>query len=433
MRSKRSKHTPIPTYEIDNGHLVLERERVLLHELLKGSPYLQSYSSETRDWLRCQVLMNRLLASIVNGDMSFSTFRLADWLYRFIYPEPTLWRERLRFEKTGPYTRRLQKYFSKRWAAARSLCAALKEAEQFLLEPPKEIFAEKLHYTVKSQPPQPRNHPVVNELRRRLKPLESNVSVYVHGSMASGDYTVFSDVDDLVIIHCSSWASYKQFRRVIRLLERTAKLFQCVDPLQHHGHWVFLDFDLSCLDQTTMPLVVLDNANVIVGGHSIEAKVQNGTWGFASIMWAMAQEIRRDAQSMMRGRLNLYGLKNLISSISLLPALVFQLQGKMLDKKTAILRSEEIFSDQPLSAIRWTTEVRKVTCPGYGWVQTMRHLNRILPFRRSSLEKLARDYLPVLQAGQIPFLTEEVICGIFRLTDECTHQLEEILRNQKES
>jgi hypothetical protein len=170
-----------------------------------------------------------------------------------------------------------------------------------------------------------------------------------------------------------------------------------------------------------------------VGGYSIEAKVQKGNWGFASIMWAMAQEIRRDAQSMMRGRLNLYGLKNLISSISLLPALVFQLQGKMLDKKTAILRSEEIFSDQPLSAIRWTTEVRKVTCPGYGWVQTMRHLNRILPFRRSTLEKLARDYLPVLQAGQIPFLTEEVICGIFRLTDECTHQLEEILRNQKES
>ena len=426
MSSKIYENKLIPPYEIHHGYLVLEREKVLLHEIPKGALELQSYSSETRDWLRCQGLMRRLLTSIANGSMSFSAFRLADWLYRFIYPEPSLWRERVDLENPGPYTLRLKKCFSKGWAAVHGLYAALKEAEQFLLEPPKEIVAEKLHYTVKSQPSQPKKHPVVNAMRRSLRPVESDVSVYVHGSMATGDYTVFSDVDDLVIIHCSSWASYQQFRKVIRLLERTATLFQCVDPLQHHGHWIFLDFDLTCLDQTTMPLVVLDNADVIVGGNSIEANVRDGTWGFASIMWAIAQEVRRDALSMMRGRLNLHGLKNLISSISLLPALKFQVQGKMLDKKTAILKSDETFSDQALSAIRWTTEVRNGTCPGYRWVQTMRHFNRVLPFRRGTLEKLARDYLPTLQTQQIPLLNEDVILGIFRLTDECVLHLREI-------
>lgn len=429
MRTHIPGDNGIPDYRSANGYLLLRREEPLLGLFRRGFSELQFYSSETQDWLRCQRLLNRLLSKIVNGDKSFSVLSPSDWFYRFVWAEPRFWRETVRFDILGPYTKRLHKYFCKQSTTAHSLYASLKEAELFLLEPPQEIATETRHYRIDSLLPFT-SHPIVKKIHRTLESLETGISVYVHGSMATGDYTDFSDVDDLVIIHCSSWASYEQFQKVTRLLEKIARLFQCVDPLQHHGHWVFSDFDMTCLDQGTIPLVVLNKAIVAVGRPALEVKVRTSTWGFARVMWAIVQDVRRCVLSMIRGHLNIYGLKNLISSISLLPALSFQMRGSMLDKKTAIARSDEILSQEACAAVRWTTRVRETTISGHRWVQTMRYLNHVLPFRRGTLEKIARIWLPSLRPDQIPYLSGQLISSIFGLTDECTHYLSDILAKQ---
>ena len=398
-------------------------------EFQRESSELRCYSPKTQDWLHCQRALNRLVTMLVNGDTAFSKKRPIDWVYCFINPKPELWRGAYRFDSFGPYTRRLQRYLGGKWITLSDIYAALKESENFLLDPPTEIATEMRYWNVHKQSSHKANHPVIDQMCKILRPLREDLSVYVHGSMATGDHTPFSDVDDLVILHQNSWACYEHFRQVVLLLEKTTRLFQRFDPLQHHGHWVFLNFDMICLDQSTMPLVVLENAIVVVGPREGKANIRNEPRSFGRILWTIIQEVRRDALSLVQGKLNIYGLKNLISGISLLPALAFQVHGKFLDKKTAILRSDEMFSEQAILAIQWATKVREgwASCHGYGWVRIMRYINRTFPFRRIVLERIAKNYSPSVHPDQVPFLSEQIITDIFELTNECARQLQEVV------
>jgi len=412
-------------YKIEKGCISLEHEQPLIAAFQRGLSKLQSYSPEVQDWLSCQTLLNRLVAMLVNGDSAFSRKRPIDWVYRFLYPKPELWSGASQLSLSGSYTRRLQKYLTGKRVTVNSLYAALKEAEDFLLEPPAGVLTETQHCIVPEQPARQTIHPVVHEMRKMLLPLSDYISVYVHGSMATGDYTPFSDVDDLVILHQSSWESHKRFRQVAWLLEKTTTRFQRVDPLQHHGHWVFLDFDFACLDQSTMPLVVLKSAVRVVGRSEIEAEIRNHPWGFGRVLWAIIQEVRRDTLSLLRGTLNLYGLKNLVAGISILPPLTFQVHGRIIDKKTAILSSATIFSEQTFPALGWATKIREEwhSCPGYHWVERQKRLNPLLPARRRILEAIARNHSPRIELRQVPFLDEQTILAILKLTDEATEHL----------
>jgi len=406
-------------YKAEPGGLLRECERPLLARLRQPS----ARPAEEQDWLDCQRVLNRLTAMLVNGHGAFSRKRPLDWVYRFLWPAPGLWRGSARFEPVGPHTQRLLERLGPNGITFGSLYEALREAEAFLLEPPKQTSTEPRRYAVPDR--SPRCHPLVQALRERLVPVQDDVSVYVHGSMATGDYTPFSDVDDLVILHHSSWSSPARFREVVRCLEKAARLCQRTDPLQHHGHWVLLDFDLVCLNEGVMPLVVLEQAVRVAGRPEVTARVRKDLASFAPVLWHLIQEVRCDALVMLQGPVSLFQLKNLISSLSLLPALTFQVRGQTLDKKTAILRSGEIFSDQARPAVSWTTQIRAewATCPGSDCLAALGCLNRSLPFRRDALEDLARRFSPSLRPDQVPFLTDAVAAAIFHLTNESAAHL----------
>jgi len=419
----------ISQYIADGSNLLLAHEESLVPALQQESRQSQPYSPETNDWLFCQRLLNQFSSMALNGDLHLSKRCPTDWIYRFFYPEPTFWHAPSLSVPTGPYTRRIHKYIGGKKVSLHNLYAALKEAEQFLFEPPDEILTETRRCIIQESPPHPAFHPVVYDMRRILSHIGDDVSVYLHGSMATGDYTPFSDVDDLVIVHQTGWSSYARFREVVRRLETVATLFQRIDPLQHHGHWIYLDSDMACLDQSSLPLVVLNDSVIVVGRPEVTANLRLEDWGLRRILWDNIQDVRHNASAMARGKLNLYGLKNLVSGISLLPPLIFQINGKMLDKKTAILRSSNIFSDKALVALQWSTKLRETwaSCHGYMGLRMMGYLNCILPFRRNTLEAIARRCLPSLRTSQIPFLTDEVVKAIFQLSNECVNQLREVI------
>jgi predicted nucleotidyltransferase len=419
----------ISQYRADEGNLLLAHEESLVPALQQESRQSQPYSPETNDWLLCQRLLNQFSSMALNGDLHLSKRCPTDWIYRFFYPEPTFWHAPSLSVPTGPYTRRIHKYIGGKKVSLHNLYAALKEAEQFLFETPSEILTETRHCIIQEIPSHPAFHPVLYDMRRFLSHIGDDVSVYLHGSMATGDYTPFSDVDDLVIVHQTGWRSYGRFREVVRALETVATLFQRIDPLQHHGHWIYLDSDMACLDQSSLPLVVLNDSVIVVGRPEVTANLRLEDWGLRRVLWDTIQDIRHNASAMARGKLNLYGLKNLVSGISLLPPLVFQVNGKMLDKKTAILKSSNLFSDKALVGLQWSTKIRETwaSCHGYTGLWMMGYLNCILPFRRNTLEAIARRCLPSLRASQIPFLTDEVVKAIFQLSNECADQLREVI------
>ena len=415
----------VSPYKAEEGNLLFDGEESLFPTIQHEPPEWQLYSPETKNWLLCQKLINQFSSMAFNGDMKLLKRRPSDWIYRFVYPAPTFWHARALSLPAGPYTARIHKYFAGQTITLHDLYAAIKEAEQFLLEPPSEIITEARHCMIHERRSYAPFHPLVHDMRRLLSHIGDDVSVYLHGSMATGDYTPFSDVDDLVIVHRTSWSSYARFRQVVRALEIVATLFQRIDPLQHHGHWIYLDCDLACLDQSSLPLVVLNDSVVVVGRPEVRANLRIEDWGLRRVLWETIQDVRHNASALARGKVNLYGLKNLVSGISLLPPLVFQVNGKMLDKKTAILRSSDIFSDEALVALQWSTKLRETwaSCHGYIGVRMIGYLNRILPFRRSTLEGIVRKCLPPLRSSKIPFFKEEIINAIFQLSNECAYQL----------
>lgn len=91
-----------------------------------------------------------------------------------------------------------------------------------------------------------------------------DISIFFHGSMADLKYTAFSDIDDLVIINQTTWCNADFLIQTAKLLSQIARKYQNIDPLQHHGHWVITDFDLLLYDQSYIPLVIFDEAVLIL-------------------------------------------------------------------------------------------------------------------------------------------------------------------------
>gem|GEM_PF-4677763 len=407
------------------GVLLLDGEESLPATLASGSRKIAALSPETRDWLACQSAINYLLSALANGESKRS---FPGWIYQSFCPRFEFWRGHFDSTQNGLYTARLKKNLSTRRVSAKQLFFALKEAETFLAETPAEILTEPKscavgdHLAGESAP-----HPIVQELQKILLPLGNDVSVFMHGSMATGDFTPFSDVDDLVIIHQSAWSSFQRFREVLSCLERAAVFFNRFMPLQHHGHWIFSNFDLAALDQSTMPLLVLEKAICIAGPNKFTAKIRDSSGGLNHALWANIQTVRSTALSLHEGKINLYDLYHLVSGISLLPALTFQISGQFLDKKSAILQSAKIFSPPAAAAIGWATSTRQ----SWGslektWMDSMRQKNARSPLRRDLMDKFAQRSAPMLEKNRVPFFTEEILPAITQLTRECAQQLKTI-------
>ena len=87
----------------------------------------------------------------------------------------------------------------------------------------------------------------------------------IHGSYADNTYTKASDIDDLVIIKKEAFENYYNFKRVYKILKKTNLLYQNVDPVQHHGHWLVTEFDLLDYDNSIIPIFVLAKNSVSLG------------------------------------------------------------------------------------------------------------------------------------------------------------------------
>jgi hypothetical protein len=113
-----------------------------------------------------------------------------------------------------------------------------------------------------------------NELEEVFSGIEKfpYVSAYVHGSWADNTRTVFSDLDDLLIINYSQMGFWMRMRLKF-LLNKIHVRFIQIDPLQHHGHWKISSEELNDYDESYMPIFVLEEAIRIQGEKIIKTKL----------------------------------------------------------------------------------------------------------------------------------------------------------------
>lgn len=249
----------------------------------------------------------------------------------------------------------------------------------------------------------------------------NDIDYIIHGSYADNTYTEFSDVDDIIFLNEGVFSSFENFKKTKQLLSELNLFYQRVDPLQHHGHWIYTFIDKYDYDQSIMPVSIFDTAIAIGKNIELTMCVNNEyNSNFNEILETIVEEVKRDTELLLNGKCNLYYFKHLISSISLLVPLSFQVKGKIYDKKNAILKANELFDSEALEVIQWSTMIRE------NW-STLQHFNRVKYFiylqkifkNRNLLEYLTKKILPPINPQLVPGFDDLLAKKIIKFADKC--------------
>lgn len=200
--------------------------------------------------------------------------------------------------------------------------------------------------------------PELVEVHRPLQRFEQ-CRVFVHGSWADGTRTPFSDLDNLILINDSQLSSGDR-RRISVALAKVDLNMMRRDPLQHHGNWIILESDFDGLDESYLPLHVLEGALCLQGLPEVHARVP---------VTSSSERMRRNVTSLAGAlrlfshpeTMTLWNAKHLVSGLSLMPAYLHQVHGKRISKKDALCAEavRAIFSATGVQAVQWATQARR--------------------------------------------------------------------------
>lgn len=187
----------------------------------------------------------------------------------------------------------------------------------------------------------------------------SGIQIFVHGSWADSTRTPFSDLDDFIILDRSLPTAEQE--EIQKRLDEVELSFQKIDPLQHHGHWLISKSDLEDYDNSYIPLFILQDAILLCGDGHIDAEINRvkSKEGLIRNIKNTCKNIEILLSLHEKHELNLYKLKGLVGSFLLLPPLIFQLKGQNINKREAILRSEDLFDEEGMQLIQWSTDLRQ--------------------------------------------------------------------------
>ena len=405
----------ISKYEDRHGELVRNCERGLIKTGLKD---VLDIPADAADWLRYRRYLTSLIANIINGEAGTPT-RPKDFIYYLFRSDPSYWSRKISDrDYDGPYTTHLRETLCES-VSTEDIYQYVTDFGDLINDVPDAIERSSKTYEIEQFDYRKQDPNVLNRLQQRSTELEE-VSVYLHGSMATRDHTSFSDIDDFVVLNQDSWDSFSKFERNVERLGEMAKKMYEYDPLQHHGHWVFTHFDLNCFDPSRMSPSILKTALRLAGERKIELSVISSSQLYSRPLWSIVQVIRHGLSSIERGDINLFQLKKLVSAISLMPALLAQIEGIEIDKKTAIQKKEELLIEEALSGVNWATNIRRhwSDVPKMYRTNIIKVFNRATPFNRVVSEELSRRYAPNIRTDEVPFLNTRIMNSISRLSDQ---------------
>lgn len=200
--------------------------------------------------------------------------------------------------------------------------------------------------------------PELAEVHRPLQRFEQ-CRIFVHGSWADDTRTPFSDLDNLILVDDSRLEA-KDCHRLSVALARVDLNMMRLDPLQHHGNWIILESDLEGLDESYLPLRVVEGALCLKGSPEVRARVS---------LASSSERMRRNVVSLAEAlrvfseprAMNLWNAKHLVSGLSLMPAYLHQVHGRRISKRDALHADavNAVLSGTAGQAIAWATQARK--------------------------------------------------------------------------
>lgn len=171
---------------------------------------------------------------------------------------------------------------------------------------------------------------------------ESLVGVWLHGSLATADFTPYSDVDALLVVRdevLQDEVVYRQVKTAVLAALRHIFLF---DPLQHHGFFVATPHTLAAWPAAYLPAAALIHARPLwpiappVSLHEHRNPAEEKT-----LFHNLAQQIYQATPPP-----NLHKAKGLLSQFMLLPAAYCQAMGNPVYKRESFGLVQEQFQIQ---------------------------------------------------------------------------------------
>lgn len=122
------------------------------------------------------------------------------------------------------------------------------------------------------------NNQIIKKLIKYLNnnEIKKNIhSVGLLGSYASNDYIDnISDIDSYVIIKNDAFKNPNDLLDLKDAFYESTYYFYKADPHQHHGYFVFTEYDLNNYSESFLPLSVLRNSLSLIGNCQISVRIE---------------------------------------------------------------------------------------------------------------------------------------------------------------
>ena len=190
-------------------------------------------------------------------------------------------------------------------------------------------------------------------------------------------------------------------------LNKVDMRFCRIDPLQHHGHWILSKEELNCLDESYIPISVVNGALCLQGPSSLSATIdmEKTRIGLRRNVVATLQNITDLFDKYQNKKINLYEMKALVGSFLLMPAYLFQLNNHRVSKKWAIENINTLLPANACNIVYASEEIRKNwAIPLSGWRYAMFRITPFL-FANPHLYRIfASKFAPRFMVNQLPIL-----------------------------
>ena len=217
----------------------------------------------------------------------------------------------------------------------------------------------------------------VLELKKfsQKKLYEYVVDVHVHGSLATLDYVKgWSDFDTLVVIKKDTITDYTKILKLRNLMYVSRRYLYKIDPLQHHGHLIFTEYDFDYYCQTFFPIVLFKYSKSLLNNKKFEFKLRNcDEENFKKFNWFV--DYFKNVGENEKCHMNSYNLKFFLHAITLFPTMYLQAKGFHVYKKFSFDIAKKDFSKKEWDAIDYVSSLRK------SW-KSPKNLSLIIPYAK---------------------------------------------------
>ncbi len=184
-------------------------------------------------------------------------------------------------------------------------------------------------------------------------------SFIVHGSMATGDYTPFSDVDTQFFLTDKAFKTPAIIASVAETVSTANRILGAFDSLQHHGYFASTDLDRQWYPEAFLPLSTMACGVSILGNTEQGFSTRGSEYENRFSLWHTGYFFRTSYINRSFPRTP-FDMKRFLSRFSLLPVLYLELFHDLYPyKRDAYAMAAPYFDERLWSVFDRVSRVRE--------------------------------------------------------------------------